>query len=88
LEETTLQRNFLFHHPTDTSEDIVETVNSETLLRPNSHFPFSLADDASNLHSDDGEGTNKERAFERVLTYLQTPIIGRKRAIHHKSAKS
>jgi hypothetical protein len=53
----------------DISEDIVQTVNLETLLHPNSHFPFSLADDASNLHSDDGDRTSKERAFERVLTH-------------------
>jgi hypothetical protein len=82
-----------FYHPTDTSGDIVETVNSETLLHPNSPFPFSLTDDASNLHSDYGDGTSKQRAFECVLTHHQAPIIGRKRAIsvmaididdHHK----
>ncbi len=56
-------------------------MNSETLLHPNSYFPFSVADDASNLHSDDGDGTSKERAFEFVFTYPQVPIIGRKRAI-------
>jgi hypothetical protein len=85
-----------FHNATDTSKDIVETVNSEILFHSNSHFPFSLHDDESNLHSDDGDGTNKKRAFERVLTHHQAPIIGRKRAIsvmaididvHHKKRK-
>jgi hypothetical protein len=64
--ERALQRTPPFYHPTDTSEDIVETVNSEILLHSNSHFPFSLHDDESNLHSDDGDETSKERAFERV----------------------
>jgi hypothetical protein len=94
--ERDLKRMPPFHHPTDTSEDIVETVSSEILLHSNSHFPFSLHEDESNLHSDDGDGTNKERAFERVLTHPQVPIIGRKRAIsmmaididdHHKKRK-
>jgi hypothetical protein len=85
-----------FHHLIDTSEDIVETVNSEILLHSNLHFPLSLHDDGSNLHSDDSNGTSKKRAFERVLTYHQAPIIGRKRAIsvmainiddHHKKRK-
>jgi hypothetical protein len=70
-----------FHHPDDTYEDIVETVNSEILLHSNSHFPFSLHDDESNLHSNNGDGTSKESAFERILTHPQAPIIGRKRAI-------
>jgi hypothetical protein len=85
-----------FNHPTDTSEDIDETVKSEIWLHSNSHFPFYLHKDVSNLHSDDGDGTSKERAFERVLTHPQAPIIGRKRAIyvivmdiddHHKKRK-
>jgi hypothetical protein len=85
-----------FYHPTDTSEDILEIVNSEIFLHSNSHFPLSLHDDASNLHSNDGDGTSKERAFERVLPHPQAPIIGRKRAIsvmaididnHHKKRK-
>ena len=85
-----------FHHLIDTSEDIVETVNSEILLHSSVHFPFSLHDDVSNLHSDESDKTNKERAFERVLTHPQAPIIGRKRAIsvmainiddHHKKRK-
>ena len=63
-------------NPIDASEDIVETVNLETLS-----FPIFLADDASNLNSDDGAGTNKKRAFERFPTYPQAPIVGRKRAI-------
>jgi hypothetical protein len=79
--ERSLQQMPPFYHSTDTPEDIVETVNSEILLHLNSHFPFSLHDDGSNLHSDDGDGTSKERAFERVLTNHQAPIIGRKRAI-------
>ena len=94
--ERALQRTPPFYHPTDTSEDIVETVNSEILLHSNSHFPFSLHDDESNLHSDDGDETSKERAFERVLTHPQAPIMGRKRALsvmainidnHHKKRK-
>jgi hypothetical protein len=94
--ERALQRMPPFYHPTDTSEDIVETVNSEILLHSNSHFPFSLHDDESNLHSDDGDETSKERAFERVLTHPQAPIMGRKRALsvmainidnHHKKRK-
>jgi hypothetical protein len=86
-----------FYNPTDTSEDFVETMNSEILLPSNSHFPFSLHDDESHLHSDDSDLTsNKERAFERVLPHPQAPIIGRKRAIsvmaididnHHKKRK-
>jgi hypothetical protein len=85
-----------FYNPTDTSEDIVKTVNSEILSPPNSHFPFSLHDDESNLHSDDGDGISKKRAFERVPTHHHAPIIGRKRAIsvmeididdHHKKRK-
>jgi hypothetical protein len=77
--ERALKRMPPFHNQTDTSEDIVETVNSEILLHSNSHFPFSLHRDGSNLHSDDRVGTSKERAFERVLTHHQAPIIGRKR---------
>jgi hypothetical protein len=85
-----------FHNPTDTSEDIVETVNSEILLPSNSPFPFSLNDDESNLHSDDGDGTSTKKVFERALTHHHAPIIGRKRAIsvmeididdHHKKRK-
>jgi hypothetical protein len=67
--ERALQRMPPFHNPTDTSEDIVETVNSEILLHSNSHFPFSLHDDESILHSDDGDKTSKERAFEHFLTH-------------------
>jgi hypothetical protein len=95
--ERALQRMPPFHNPTDTSEDIVETVNSEILLHSNSHFLFSLHYDESNLHSDDGDETRKERAFKRVLTHQHlAPIIGRKRAIsvmeididdHHKKRK-
>jgi hypothetical protein len=70
-----------FHHPTDSSEDIAKTVNSETILHSNLHFPFSLADDTSNLYSDDDDRTSAERAFEHVFTNSQAPIIGRKRAI-------
>jgi hypothetical protein len=70
-----------FHNPTDTSEDIVETVNSVILLPSNSPFPFSLNDDESNLHSDDGDGTSTKRTFERALTHHHAHIIGRKRAI-------
>ncbi len=76
-----LQRMPPFCHLTDTSKDMVKTVNSETLLHPNSHFTFSLADDSRNLHSDDGDKTSKKRAFERALTHPEAPIIGRKRAI-------
>jgi hypothetical protein len=85
-----------FHNSTETSEGIVETVNLEILLHSNSHFLFSLHYDESNLHSDDGNGTSKERAFKRVLTHHLAPIIGRKRAIsvmeididdHHKKRK-
>ena len=94
--ERALQQLPPVHHPTYTSEDIVETVNSEILLHSDSHFPFSLHDDGSNLHSDDGDGTKKERAFERVLTHPQAPIIGHQQAIsvlaidvdnHHKKRK-
>jgi hypothetical protein len=91
-----LSNKCLLHTPTDTSEDIVEIVNSEILLHSNSHFPFSLHNDESNLHFDDGDETSKERAFESVLTHPQAPSIGRKRAIsvmviniddHHKKRK-
>jgi hypothetical protein len=94
--ERALQRMPPFHNPTDTSEDIVETVNSEILFPSNSPFPFSLDDDGSNLHSDDGNDTSTKRAFERVLTHHQAPIFGRKGAIsvmeididdHHKKRK-
>ncbi len=94
--ERAFQRMPPFHNPTDTSEDIVETVNSEILLPSNSPFPFSLNDDESNLHSDDGDGTSTKKVFERALTHHHAPIIGRKRAIsvmeididdHHKKRK-
>jgi hypothetical protein len=79
--ERALQRMPPFHHPTDTFEDIVKTVNSKLLLHPNSLLTFSLAEDARYLHSDDCDETNEKRAFERVLTEPEAPIIGRKRAI-------
>jgi hypothetical protein len=65
----------------------------EDLVTSNSPFPFSLNDDESNLHSDDGDGTSTKRAFEQALTHHHAPITGRKRAIsvmeididdHHK----
>jgi hypothetical protein len=43
--ERALQPMPLFHNLINTSEDIVETVNSEISLPSNSPFPFSLDDD-------------------------------------------
>jgi hypothetical protein len=63
------------------SEDIDETVNSETLSSPNAHFPISLHNDDFKLNSDDVAKTSKKRAFERILTHLRTPNIDGERAI-------
>jgi hypothetical protein len=86
----------LFQNPTDASGEMTDAVNSKTLSPPNVHFPIPHDDGESNLNSFDGAGTNKKRAFERILTYPQSPMIGRERAIsvmaikddgHHKNLK-
>ncbi len=70
-----LQRMPPFCHLTDTSKDMVKTVNSETLLHPNSHFTFSLADDSRNIHSDDGDKTSKDRLSNASLLTRRRPLL-------------
>jgi hypothetical protein len=79
--EWAIQRMPPFQNPTDTSRDIAETVESKISSPTNQHFPISLADDASNLNSDDGAGTSEKRASGDFPTYPQAPFIHGERAI-------
>jgi hypothetical protein len=84
--ETTMERTIhqpmpSFQNPNDTSGDMAETVNSESLSPANEEFPIFLIDGESNPNSDDGAGTSKKRAFERILTYPRTPNTHGEQAI-------
>jgi hypothetical protein len=78
--ERAFQRMPPFHHPTNTTGDIVKTVNSKHLSVENSPFATFLDNDERNNQSDDGDGTSKKRAFDSLSTYLCAPEIDEERA--------
>ena len=78
--ERAIQRMPPFHHPTNTPGDIVKTVNSTNSPAENAHFATFLDNDERSIQSDDGDGTNKKRAFDSLSTYLCAPEIDREQA--------